>query len=223
MNKYNINYIKLLFEENANASDSVAMSKYMKNKFKFFGIKKPLRNVITADFIKKSSNLSEKELINLVWQLWNEDEREMQYLAIDLINRYFKRKILDIKFLEKLIVNKSWWDSVDILYKHTGLYFKNNYEDKTLWNWVESDNIWLNRSAILFQLNYKNETNEEVLTKIIISLKDKKDFFIQKAIGWILREYSKTNPNFVVNFIEEYNITGLAKREALKIINKEKY
>ena len=221
MPEINIQDIKKIFESYKNDEYAIQMSKYMKYKFEFYGIQKPLRAELGNDFIKNAVKLSEIQIIELVWNLWNEDKREMQHLALDILRKKFKTTKIDINFIEKLIVNKSWWDTVDSLYHHTGLYFKDNMNDLTLWNWVESDNIWLNRSAILFQLKYKSQTNIEVLTTIINSLKHKKEFFIQKAIGWILREYSKTDAKFVINFVEEHNITGLAKREQLEIINKK--
>lgn len=216
MSEINITGIKNIYERNKDIVIASGMSKYLKNKFEFYGIKKPLRTEISIDILKISKTLTEDEIIALVWDLWNEDYRELQYLALDLLRMNFKKTKIDINFVEKLIVTKSWWDSVDALYHHTGLYFKNNYEDETLWNWVGSDNIWLNRSAILFQLKYKNETDLDVLKKVIISLKHKNEFFIQKAIGWSLREYAKTNANFVINLVEELELKGLAKREALK-------
>ena len=95
---------------------------------------------------------------------------------------------------------------------------KNDYNLELLNNWVDSENIWLNRSALLFQLNYKKITNEELLQNFIHRLKHKKEFFIQKAIGWVLRQYSKTNPQWVIKLVEEEAIIGLARREALRLI-----
>lgn len=220
MKKLNIDYIKKIFQDNANDENSFYMSKYMKNKFAYYGIKKPIRVEITKEFLNSIKQYEESEIYSFIWELWNEEEREMQYLALEILAQYFKKNIIDIQFLEKLILTKSWWDTVDTLSNFTGKYFKSNLNKELLNNWVESDNIWLNRSAIIFQLKYKNDLNTELLSEIISKLKHKKEFFIQKAIGWILREYSKTNPEFVLNFVDEQNLQGLAKREAIRLMKK---
>lgn len=222
MKKINLEEIKRIFQANSNEENAEAMSNYMRNKFPFYGIKKPLSKELIKPYMKDVKFYSEKDIYKLVSELWLEKEREMQYLALTLMNYYFKKHSMDIKFLEKLITSKSWWDTVDNLSNHTGLYFKHNFDKKIIDKWIESDNIWLNRSAILFQLKYKTDMDEELLSEIILRLKHKKEFFIQKAIGWVLREHSRYNPHFVVEFVEINKIYGLAKREALRIIIKNK-
>lgn len=78
------------------------------------------------------------------------------------------------------------------------------------------DELWLQRSAILFQLKYKEKTNETLLYRYIRQNTDSKEFFIQKAVGWALREYSKTNPESVKHFIEENRLPKLSIREGSK-------
>ena len=87
--------------------------------------------------------------------------------------------------------------------------------------WMTSGNMWLQRTAILFQLKYKSQTDTELLFKYIIALDGSKEFFINKAIGWALREYSKTNPDIVIKFVTGHKLAPLSKREALKVINKK--
>jgi 3-methyladenine DNA glycosylase AlkD len=101
-----------------------------------------------------------------------------------------------------------------------GAIFKNNPDliQASIKSWVKSDNIWLNRTAILFQLTYKKDTNEELLYNCIKQLKDKKEFFIQKAIGWALRNYSRTNAAWVRETTEDLQLSGLARREALRLM-----
>jgi len=86
-------------------------------------------------------------------------------------------------------------------------------------SWRKSDNMWLRRSCLIFQLRYKSATNFTLLKGLVQELKQDKEFFIQKAIGWSLREYAKTNPTSVKAFVEESGIQGLAKREALKYLS----
>ena len=90
------------------------------------------------------------------------------------------------------------------------------YGEKIMLEWSQSDNMWTNRSAILHQLKFKQQTDAELLFKIIKQHTDSKEFFIQKAIGWALREYAKTSPDVVKVFVEEHSLKPLSKREALK-------
>ena len=87
--------------------------------------------------------------------------------------------------------------------------------------WRVSDNIWLRRSALLYQLKFKQQTNESLLFEVIKENQADEEFFIQKAIGWALREFSKTNANSVESFIDQQNIQGLARREGLKWLNSD--
>ena len=122
-----------------------------------------------------------------------------------------------------MITHKSWWDTIDrIAKKLVGEYFK-VFPDKVdpyIEKWLESDNIWLQRTCLLFQLGYKEETDVDLLFKLVEELSEIDEFFIQKAIGWALREYSKIDPEVIRNFITSHDLSSLATREGLKIINK---
>ena len=123
--------------------------------------------------------------------------------------------------MEYCIVHKSWWDSVDHLAGYClGPYFKlfPHQLPAVTDRWNESDNMWLQRSSIMFQKAYKKETDVALLKKYILHCKDSKEFFIRKAIGWALREYSKTDPDWVIKFVERHPLSPLSKREALKRI-----
>jgi 3-methyladenine DNA glycosylase AlkD len=141
---------------------------------------------------------------------------------MDLLDKYKKQlEVDDIVWIEKLIVTKSWWDTVDILATHlAGEYFKKhkNKIDLITNQWNNSDNIWLQRSSLLFQLKYKQNTNVFLLENYILNLKESKEFFIRKSIGWILREYSKTNPAWVIQFLQKNELSNLSVREASKYL-----
>ena len=127
----------------------------------------------------------------------------------------------DISKLKELVLTKSWWDTVDILDKVIGSIIYNN---KNLYpiilEWSKDDNIWLRRVAIDHQLLRKENTDEQLLEKILINNLNHKEFFVNKAIGWALRDYSKTNPQWVRNFIEVHkeNMASLSIREASKYL-----
>lgn len=218
MKKIKIEDIRKMYLEFADDENAFLMSKYMKNKFAFYGVKKSTSDNFIKPLVKDLKSYNTKDLYKLVDELWEEEEREMQYVALEVLQRILMKRDIDIDFIERLIITKSWWDTVDMLSNLTGAYFKKNLEMDRLNRWVESDNLWLNRSALLFQLKYKDSTKQEIIEDFIERLKGNKEFFIQKAIGWILRENSKRNPHWVKKVVDEQELTGLAKREALRLL-----
>jgi len=214
------------FEKNENAEEAYYMKKYMRNKFEYFGIKQPIRKEIFREFLVKYGLPEYQKLEDVVLDLWEAPQRECQYAALDLVykfNKHWQRGIIEL--FENITVSRSWWDTVDaIAVKLVGEYFKLHPEQILPYTekWMETENIWLKRTCILFQLKYKQNTDTKLLTEYIISCKDSKEFFIQKAIGWALREYYKTDRSFVLDFVESHELMPVSKREALKHINKQK-
>jgi len=186
---------------------------YMRQKFSFFGVRQPIRKKIQRPFLQKAT----KEDTSV---LWKKKEREYQYIAIDLLIRSALEQT-DLKLLEWLITTKSWWDSVDLLATNVaGNFFVQfpNLVDETL-RWSTHENMWLRRSSLLFQLRYKEKTDEKRLFSYCERLAHEKEFFIQKAIGWALREYGKREPEKVEAFIKTHTFSPLTAREALRNSN----
>ncbi|OYY20847.1 MAG: hypothetical protein B7Y69_09415 [Sphingobacteriia bacterium 35-40-8] len=158
-------------------------------------------------------------------ELWALPKREFQYFAIDVLKKHKPLwTIHSIHLMEYCICEKSWWDSVDgIASDWLGGYFVQfpTLVPKVPTHWNSSSNIWLQRSSILFQKAYKANTQLALLSQYILHCKDSKEFFIRKAIGWALREYSKTNPVWVRQFVAENALSNLSTREALKVLNRE--
>jgi len=120
-----------------------------------------------------------------------------------------------------MITHKSWWDTVDLIAtKLVGEYFRifPDQRGRYVEKWIASNNIWLQRTSIIFQLNYKEELDKEFLAYVINSLTGSKEFFINKAIGWILRQYGRTNPGWVIDFANKTRLNSLSRREALRNI-----
>jgi 3-methyladenine DNA glycosylase AlkD len=117
-----------------------------------------------------------------------------------------------------MITHKSWWDTVDSVSHIVGMQFRRYPEtrEQHLAKWRASNNIWLRRTAILFQLDYKIETDFELLCEIIRENLNSKEFFINKAIGWALRQYARVDPKAVKKFVDSMPLHPLSKREALK-------
>ena len=213
-----------LYEEmirHKNEEQAQKMSKYMLNKFEYIGIKMPERRKIFKNFFKEYKN-EEKIDWEFVNKCWENKYREFQYIAADYLkNMKDKLTIDDIPKFKQLILKKSWWDTIDNLDMTIGaLGLKDSNVNKILLEWSIDENIWLRRIAIDHQLLRKEKTNTELLEKILKNNLGQAEFFINKAIGWALRDYSKTNPEWVKNFIEKNreNMAKLSIKEASKYL-----
>lgn len=220
-----IKEIQSKFETNANPEYAEQMSAYMRNKFKFYGIRSPKRYELIKPYI---SSKALKEVENpqlLIRELWEMEYRDFLYVASAILNKLSTKMPEDyISDFEYLITTNSWWDSIDVIVPNAlGKFYKKypHLIKPTTNKWIESGNIWLQRSCILYQLKYKKDTDLEQLYSIIERLNDSDEFFVQKAIGWILREYSKTDAKEVVSYVENNKLPALSKREALKYLKKK--
>jgi len=220
-------YLKPLmqaFKKAAKEEEARGMEAYMLNQFEFYGIKTPERDTIVKGFLKTNRLQNHTELESVMLCMWSYKEREWQYAAIDVFKSHHHLwKKTSIKLIQSCLSKLSWWDTVDgigsdWLPKYFSLYPEQILPITKQWNL--SKNKWLQRSSILFQRSYKKNTNTQLLTNYILQHQLSKEFFIQKAIGWALREYSKTNPEWVKSFVESQDLAALSKREALKRIKK---
>lgn len=191
-------------KEVANSDDAVHMRAYMKNQFEFLGVKTPVRRQVSKIFFKKNHKFTiDWEFVN---QAWENPYREMQYVMLDYLQ--LKQKFLtsnDLPKIKKLAQTKPWWDTIDFLCRSVG-YISLHYPEtkKIVLDWSRDKDFWLRRIAIEHQLLQKEETDVQLLEQILINNLDQTEFFINKAIGWALRDYSKTNPDWVREFIEKY-------------------
>ncbi len=215
--------LRATFVENANPEQAKSMSQYMRNKFEFYGIKAKKRRKLSRKFMRQENRPDYQDLAKLIKRLWELPQRELHYFGWELVERYsndFKSEIIEL--LEYMIAHQSWWDTVDMIAKKlVGAYFKKFSEQRNQYieKWLKSQNLWLQRTAILFQLGYKEDTDVELLFEIVKRLKDIDEFFIQKAIGWALREYSRIESEAIEDFISNQDLSSLSEREGLKLIN----
>jgi len=214
-----------LFENNADSSQAAPMKKYMRDQFEYLGIKTPKSIALQKEFHSEHGLPEINELDPILRDLWALPQREFQYVAVGLLGKCEKQLPPKfIKTIEYLIVTKSWWDTVDSLAGGTvGFQFRRfpDVREKYLTKWRSSENIWLRRTTILFQLNYKTETDFDLLCKIIRENLGSKEFFINKAIGWALRQYARVDPRAVKKFVNATKeLNPLSRREALKHIGE---
>ena len=202
------------------------MSKYMKGHFYFFGIKNPLRQKIMREWWREQSIKNEYDLKFFISSLWKLDKREFQYVALDFGKR-FKRLFTpeSIPFIRECVTTKSWWDTVDTVASHfTGaVVYQYPKTGKVMDKWIDDENMWIRRTAILHQLNFKERTNGDRVFRYCEKRMHESEYFIRKAIGWALRQYSYVDGNAVFQFVKDNKseLSTLSKIEALKALKRK--
>ena len=198
-----------------------SMEAYMRHQFPFLGIAGPKRNALYKKYFPsaKKTRVIDWDFVDTCWE---KEPREYQYVAANYLKAmqsYLTKD--DLPKLERLVVTKSWWDTVDILDRVIGsLVADHSKLEEVILKWSLSDNIWLRRVAIDHQLLRKEKTDVRLMEKILLNNLDQSEFFINKAIGWALRDYSKTNPEWVESFIEKNKerMAELSIKEASKYL-----
>jgi 3-methyladenine DNA glycosylase AlkD len=217
--------LKTLFEQNANPTLAIPMKKYMRGQFEYLGIKSPQVSMLLREHINQHGLPPLDKLDVISRELWSLPQREFQYAAMSLMGKLENKVGPEfITTIEYLITTKSWWDTVDVLAGHAvGTQFKRfpAVKDKYLKKWRKSENFWLRRTTLLFQLGYKKETDFDLMCELIKENLGSDEFFINKAIGWALRQYAHTNPAPVKKFVKATKeLHPLSRREALKNIGE---
>ncbi|KRO16053.1 DNA alkylation repair enzyme [Lacticaseibacillus saniviri JCM 17471 = DSM 24301] len=204
-----------------NSDNAVTMATYMKHHFSFVGVKTPERKAQSKALLKASLTVPLPEVLSQIDGLWQREEREYQYVAIDMALINLRRWSLEsLEQLVPYVNDKAWWDSVDAWRKLFQEYVKRHPEDReTVFEWFYGqDDFWLRRVGINLQLTAKADTDTAMLTKAILADQATDEFFIQKAIGWALRDYAKTDPEWVRQFIAGHPLSSLATREGGKYL-----
>jgi 3-methyladenine DNA glycosylase AlkD len=219
MNEYVVK-LKSLLEKSADPAQAAPMKKYMHDQFEYLGIKTPQRVSLLKEFYARHGLPGVTELDPILRDLWSLPQREFQYAGIGLLERLSDQLPPGfINTIEYLVVTKSWWDTVDSIASGTvGTHFNRHpaVKKKYLAKWRRSKSIWLRRTAILFQLGYKKETDFDMLCEIIRENLGSDEFFINKAIGWALRQYAYADPKAVKIFVKKTDLHPLSRREAMK-------
>lgn len=198
-------------------------SQYMRNQFPFFGLMKDQQDKYWKEFQAENGKISANNAIEFCNQCIQYSEREMWYIGMKTLILYKKKlKGEDLQFIESLIVKADWWDIVDSVASHLIGALCMNFPElrKNVDHWIEHENFWLRRTALIYQLGYKKNTDEKTLYSHILKTCHEQEFFIRKAIGWALREYSKYNKESVRLFIETHGdiLSNLSKKEGSKYL-----
>ena len=213
--------IKEAFYALDNPENAYWMRWYMREQYPFIGIKKPERTVVFKAIYKEHGR--GEDWFEVCSELFALPEREFQYAAMEYMLKAktsWDSRIPEL--IDRWVDAKTWWDVVDVLApKVLSEYFMLFPEQRDKWvaRWMKSPIFWHQRLCILFQLNYKAKTDLVLLSQVILALNTSKEFFIQKAIGWALRQYARTDADWVRDFVEANSLMPLSKREALKHIS----
>lgn len=217
-------YVELIREVlrgHGNPETAQGQMAYMRHQFEYFGLKMAQWSLLTKQFHAQHGLPDGEDLKTVARLCFEADHREMHYFALETVQKKLKNQPPEfIDFLEELALSRSWWDTVDWLNKLIGQHFLRfpTLIQPVTARWVASDSIWLQRLSILFQLAYKDKTDTALLFGHIRQLAHSKEFFVQKAAGWALRQYARTNPDAVWQFVQTTPLASLTKREALKHI-----
>ena len=217
--------VQSTFEKEANPAYAVQQKKYMRDQFDYYGLKSKEAKAVRKEIYQTLGYPKEtKEIQKLFRLFFKQPFRELHYFAIEVVEKNIKKQDADfIHFLEEMITTKSWWDTVDWINNLVGIHFKRfpELQKPYAYKWIDGENIWLARIAIIHQLKYKSDVDEVLLFDLIYQTRLSEEFFIRKAGGWALRQYSRVNPSSVIQFVEDHpDLSGLTKREALRLLKK---
>ncbi len=219
-----VEHLRVGFDRHADPVRARSAAAYMRDQFEFYGIAAPTQRQIAREATAGLPPPSESELAKLAEACWSQPEREWQYFACGYLRKHVGRASPGLIDLARtLVTTKSWCDTVDSLASHTvGPLVRTHPElVATMDRWVSDENIWLARTAILHQLSAKQHTDPARLFRYCEIRATEKEFFLRKAIGWALREYSKTDGAAVRAFVVGHaELSGLSRTEALRWLER---
>lgn len=209
----------------ANPDKAPEMQAYMKSAMPFFGVQKPERHQLLREQFAAHPIANPVEWRATALTLWREaTHREERYAALELLDVAKYRKWADLEslpMLEEMIATGAWWDLVDELaVKRVGPLLRAHQREvgKLARTWSRGGDMWKRRTSIICQIGSKSKTDVELLVACIEPSLGSKEFFLQKAIGWALREHCKTDPEWVATWVRENEgrLAALSRREALR-------
>ncbi|NLZ69981.1 MAG: DNA alkylation repair protein [Clostridiaceae bacterium] len=213
--------LRELFEQNSDGEKAESMVAYMRNLFLFYGLPTPKRRAVYREFLKEAKK---KKIIDwdLLDRCYEDEHREFQYFVVDYLSAMQNfLTFADVLRIKKYVKTKQWWDTIDGLSGIVGdIAFVDERISELMLGWSTDEDFWVRRIAIIHQLHRRDKTNTQLLAEIIVNNLGSTEFFINKAIGWSLRDYSKTNPEWVRSFLAAHGdeMDNLSIREASKYL-----
>jgi 3-methyladenine DNA glycosylase AlkD len=218
-------YLRSQFAAHADADNAQPMQAYMKTTQPFYGIKADARRKLVREALRTHPVTTRGAYDGVVRALWHGTYREEMYAAVDIAKRV--KAFYDTQswpLFEHMVRTATWWDLTDAVVGDviSPLVKAHRELEAHLIAWSHDDSLWVRRASLLAHLKHKSQTNTALLTQTIDQLAHEKEFFIRKAIGWVLRDYSYANPAWVKAFVaaRAETLSGLSQREALKVIKR---
>ncbi len=220
-----IDRLRRALEAVAEPDRAEPMAAYMKEQFPFLGVQAGPRREAQRPLLNDLRGAPASDLLAFARACWDEPEREFQYAACDALRKHVATLGPgDLPAIRTLIETRSWWDTVDSLAAHTvgPLVAAHPGLASVMDRWIEDDDLWVARTAILHQLGYKDRTDADRLFAYVDRRAADTDFFIRKALGWALRQYARIDPDAVRAHVEANadRLSGLTRREALKHLDR---
>lgn len=213
--------LEIMLREQRNPENQLPMEKYMRNQFPFLGIKTPERRVILKEFLKEERDAFFLEDAEYLYSL---PEREFKYAAIHLLQKFQKEwTSKELPRLLTMALTEPWWDTIDSFAPNIfgPMALREEAVKESMRALIYKENLWKKRISILFQLKYKGKMDEDLLKEAILRNLTTKEFFVDKAIGWVLREYAKTHEEFVLAFLKTEGLSSLSRREGGKHLSNK--
>ena len=219
--------VRAAFAQAADPSKAAPMRAYMKSAMPYHGVPTPLRRRLERELFRGLAFTGAADWERGVRALWRGARfREERYAALDLCGHRASRAFQTpdaMPLYEEIVVDGAWWDYVDDVASHRVGFILSRHPKAMkplMRKWSLSENLWKRRTAILSQLGFKKDTDLALLDDCIRPSLDSREFFLQKAIGWALRQYAWTDPGWVRRRVARLGgkLKPLSRREALKNI-----
>ena len=215
--------LRKAFQRAASSKYKAGAEKYMKYQFKVLGVPAPERQKITKVFAKEFVNLCPRQVKKLLNSI-NSTEREFLYFKIAILenNMQIFMGLKNLKIIRDLLIEASWWDGVDTISGKVihPLLLDLSKKDRTLLlrKFSTDPNMWVRRSAIVSMVRIKDAVSSATITKVLERNLGTSEFFINKAIGWFLREHYFYDQKYVIGFCKKHQLNRVAQREVDRAI-----
>ena len=219
-----VTYLRQAMSDAGDPAQAPAMQAYMKTDQPFYGVQAAPRREIFRAALKQHPIRSREEYGNTVRDLWGGVYREEMYLALDLAQQAkVYRDLASWPLYVEMMRTATNWDTLDVIAAHLlgDLLRQHREKEAEVRTWVDDDNLWVRRTALLIHLKHKGETNLPMLSHAILHLAHEKEFFIRKAIGWVLRATSRQRPDVVHDWLlpRAHRASGVTVREAVRYLS----
>jgi 3-methyladenine DNA glycosylase AlkD len=215
-----VEQIRIALRAQADPVRAPQMQRYMKSAMPYLGVPMPRVRAITKASARDRESYGGDALIAAATTLWRDAQfREEHYAATELTaDRRVRGDLAVLDLLTEMIVSGAWWDHVDAVAHGIGALLLAHRDVLTprIRDWSTKPDRWLRRASIICQLGHRDRTDTDLLAETIEVNTTDREFFVRKAIGWALRDYARTDPDWVRRFVESHELSPLSRREAMK-------